>query len=655
MGVAIECPVCESVFQAPSVTGQALVKCPACAHEFAVSQEGEGSSAARARWRSEAQPLAAGVTPAKRRPPKLVTPDPHTGLPEKISKPPQPVPVPAAEPIPTAEPEGPESIKPPGIASIRKRRRQQQRRAMLITVVGSVVFIGLISGLTAVLIQRLNQTPVANVPGSDEAQALADTVPGMGDPDPGNAVAKAAADAPPAVPQPILLRDLPPREVEFLTENQLDETWAIAQPRLIQLEVEGPLGNQSAVGLIVDSRGWVLTSLSAVTGASRIRASAAHRLIDEVGQSDPLTDEIRGVIAIDRQRDLVLLSINRRFVVTLGGLQVMPLVELVTGHSLIQSAPPRAEEPYGAVEVEVRQRCQMDELGPAAKRKASTLGIDESCPWFLIDCPTTVLPGTPLFDENGRLAAIHSMVADGRPHALPLDTLESLLENAQDDAQRLATLTSGSDTGNAPATAVMPAHPMRDVSVELNQRGAACQAFGWLPQTPDEYQQLQAFADCMTQLLIYIAQHEDDAAVLETVEQLQAQVGRWRDALAETMGQPALDRVPRLEAINELAVAQLERAQSSDRERFVVFSGRVMLAGIMSPDPEGMFLAVGHDRAYLRVPFEAEGQVMLPDSKWLFFIQRPETRKVARYQSQSKPKEFSADQVQLLFAIGPLQ
>ena len=100
-----------------------------------------------------------------------------------------------------------------------------------------------------------------------------------------------------------------------------------------------------------------------------------------------------------------------------------------------------------------------------------------------------------------------------------------------------------------------------------------------------------------------------------------------------------------------------EKAPNLRDERYSAFFGQVYIAGIVSPDPDSMFLTVGNHKAYSRVPFvppsNKDGRkTMLPGSEWLFFVKRPAQRESSNHRNQGT--SFQAEVGQLMFAVGPL-
>ena len=92
--------------------------------------------------------------------------------------------------------------------------------------------------------------------------------------------------------------------------------------------------------MIVDSRGWVLTSYHAIKDAWQVEVTASAKSLEALEKSKPLQDLARGVIAVDPVNDLAIIEVNRRFVVSLANVKIYDDDRIVSGEFLFQSEPP---------------------------------------------------------------------------------------------------------------------------------------------------------------------------------------------------------------------------------------------------------------------------------------------------------------------------
>ncbi|MEL7498959.1 MAG: S1C family serine protease [Planctomycetota bacterium] len=584
--------------------------------------------------------------------------------------------IPVAKPI--QENEGPIETadlptKSASLVSVRQRYQRKNRNRTYQTLAFAGVFAVLIAGLTTWFVIRLNNIEVFGANQTAEVPSLLaiDDNGSYDAVDPGDAMLDDATPRssnnssstqnvrrkpkPKPIPR-IEFAKLPELRLELLNQENLESAWAVAQPRLVALKVHRLRTTSDVVGLIVDSRGWVLTSYSGIAGATRIEITECAKLIDDTYDGDQLRDEVRGIIATDQAQDLALVSINRRFVKSLGTLNYGQKSDVVTGQYLVHSAPPTPNNPYGRIELEVTKRLSTAELPQAALQLTSAREIDfDNNVWIQTKDHPGIQPGSVLMTANSEMVGFNVFSSEGRAYFMLTDQVADWSASATDNPQPLTILATEEQKvamQEQQQLAVIASDPIRAASSAVDQYGDACAGFGWVATDDQQFEQMQKFAANMSTILMFTLQYKNSDDESETVAKLKKQADKWRKSISEAIGNPDNKQMARIESMIKLSAEKLKQQQLSGDDQYIPFFGKVYVAGIVSPDPNSMFLSVGRDEAYVRAPYQDTGRVLLPDSEWLFFIKRDNDRQTTnhRYSGMS----FSAESAQLMFSIGPL-
>lgn len=653
MDVYIECPVCEERFYAPDGPSTTRIVCPSCSRKFELTSIVKIQSPPE---KAELRPASPALSSRLARQATFEKPGAASSQsPDELSE------LPALESsddnaIPFSKP------KLPGTTEIRNRYQRRNKRKLIVTLVTGGILAAVIGVLSGLLVMQLQKQSLAkNDPDNSEAKTGdpgADTPssnqPPERDAENGESTRanrnnrrSAPANNDAAISktdQPIRLTELPPQELEFLSRKNIEQCWEIVQPHLVSLRVTDSRGTHNATGTIVDSRGWILTSYSAVVGASQIEVTSSAKSIDELPDENLLSDLVRGVVAADPDHDLVLLSINRRFVISFADIEVAASNKIVEGEYLVQCAPPSKDNPYARTEAKILIRDNLAALDPEGQSlaRAKNLGSPDLT-WLVATNDTSPLPGTPLVRPDGTVAAINVFAGKGSGYFLPVDNVNTLLATASDEIESLAVL-GGSTLDEGPVVSIGMTHPMRDVSERLNQLGDSCRQFGWIAQTDAQYTDLQNFAEQVTLALTYVMENADSGE--EEVEQIATLVKQYENTLTKRMAAMNSDDLLNLRKMNKFAKEELKKPS-----RYVPFYGKVYLGGIDLVDK--LILRFDVDQTFVNIPFEpSDDDPMLPDSQWLFFIKTPAAVRTVNFSvagEQSIPT-FSAD---LQFAIGP--
>jgi len=357
--------------------------------------------------------------------------------------------------------------------------------------------------------------------------------------------------------------DLPPQDLVFFDEDKVDKCWDLVHPHLVKLTVFDAEGDHQALGTIVDSRGWILTSYSAVKGASKIEVDSGYKTVDQSYKPAKLSDSVRGVIASDPQQDLAVLSVNRRFVVSFANITITENDFVVESEFVLQCAPPTPEKFYGCYESKVAISGKFDQLGKASQYEATKRKLTSpELPWIVCPDKQNSLPGSPLVRIDGTLEAIQVFSLDGNAHYAPVHRLKTLLSDAADEPQPMSVLQESSA-----AAGVEAEHPIREVSVQLNLLVDICDQFNWIATDKTKYMHLQEFSQQYATAIKYVQSHQVSDPELSS--ELQAQIEQIKTTIS---GKIQNADEASTKSMNELAASEFENPQPA---RIVPFFGLV--------------------------------------------------------------------------------
>ena len=182
--------------------------------------------------------------------------------------------------------------------------------------------------------------------------------------------------AEPPKPAPVIsvpVETVPPPEYRFLSAANAADQAALTRPYLVLLEVESPAGITFATGTIVDSRGYIATSLRAVAGATSIKVSPALKTSQiKRNVAPPLSDNVRSILTISRSQQFVLLEINRRLVLNANDIKIPTADRVVSRLPLLRVIAPQSPLDYVVSEMRVESRRRSKDLTAKEKQLLNT-------------------------------------------------------------------------------------------------------------------------------------------------------------------------------------------------------------------------------------------------------------------------------------------
>jgi len=552
MKLQLECPVCEQRFTVGSESAGKKVKCPGCSRSFNL-------------------------------PPKKKANKPAPIQPAASAPPPKPLPM--AQPLAPASADdqpainqGPSQVrtgKPSALASAKAKRKRKKRQMIrsIAVILGLATIVGILSGILVMRLQKQAKqgnaaaepmTKNADQAGSDSKSDISAEV--------------TQTDSSPALPQikqekpkpekKIIHEELAPQEFFYHDSKKVEKCWELVRQHLVNLTVYDSFGTHKAIGTIVDSRGWIVTSYSAIKGASKIEVTPGYKTIDQFYLPPSLTDSVRGVVILDPAQDLAVLSINRRFIESFANITVTEKDFVVDGEFLMQCGSPTPNNVYACYESKIAISGKFADLPETSKAVAKSKQLTSAeLPWIVCQDLQKALPGAPLVRINGTLEAIHVFTIDDQAHYVPVHLLKPLLKKASEETQPLSVLGGSSDEeSDSSKIAVSVDHPIRKSSVQLNRLTSLCEQFNWIAKNKSEYDQLQDFSQHFVTALKYVKENQKSEP--ELTEELQRQLKEIKKSISAGINKADLDSV---KTMNEFAAADLNKTN-----QIIPFYGRVI-------------------------------------------------------------------------------
>jgi hypothetical protein len=240
-------------------------------------------------------------------------------------------------------------------------------------------------------------------------------------------------DKPPKTPSYRIIRKA---DVQKFWENQF---W-----HFVRLRVDTGESSHYVSGTIVDSRGWVATSLSAVANAKEIEIQSADSNLKEFnGVRLQPTDLVRGVIKTDPESDLVLLSINREFVLSPSGVTFGKSDSLVSSQNVIQCACPGSDNWAWPREAQLEGLKSYEDMDFDFQTQIEERKLDQKQRFIVHSGYTDTAHGAALFAPSGELLGINTGISDESSMmiAAPVEKLMEMISASEDRPMSLSSLT----------------------------------------------------------------------------------------------------------------------------------------------------------------------------------------------------------------------
>jgi len=689
MQLRLECPICESQFEIENENATATSTCPECDREFETKMAivSEDTKSRREKLILPEEVIANLQTPnADRQVPRSENTQAESELP--------------------IEQENPDSLVETASSDLIKKPKRTftQKPGRLVPFAVMLILAMIAVGLLIYMPYVLKGTDVVTTPQPTMDGSLSDSKTGS----PGangdvtaakqttrtsvaasdldgsgniSGVGLGAGTAPKLDPPKIKRkpRPAPAGKRDFFTQTQFDSIWRENQARIVRLEITNSLGKHWALGTIIDSRGWIVTSFRAVAGASSIKVIQTTRSFEQFAASEPLRDLCKGVILSDPIHDLAVLSINRRFVIEISDLKVADDDQVLGTDQLVQFGILEEDMPLTIRETKVVGRAKFTQLGAGEQEYFDKIHLNaDDLRWIQHMNTDGAVPGAPLFSIDGELIGINTQNPAGNTsYAVHAEHLDRLIAKIAFD-----TKTNG---GKNPLSldvlsedlervgledrdrklVVDESSPIRETSVSFNRAARTCANFSWIPKNKQEYIAIQEFARQLIELNTYaVSLAVDDQSPsyhqeLQDREKLQSQINEWQDEMLKALSSSPPRTQNSMIKFNESAIDVIQSTNPvSDDNSYQVAYVKVSLTAMDSPkSADGVdtitLEILGTDK-FLNVPFDNRFPSMLPETNWLTIFEISENAHLQFKRPKSNEIQ-EAKRAEMLMIQGPLK
>ena len=325
----------------------------------------------------------------------------------------------------------------------------------------------------------------------------------------------------------------------IVPKKTLDNCWLAAKPYLVELHAETATGPKFSTGIIVDSRGWVLTSFRAAEGATTIHVRKARQSASD--NSLQTQDQVRGIVASMPKLDLALLSINRQLVNTFEELPFATVDSLVPSQHVTMCIPPTAAFPFRAVETRIEKRTKSSDLDSNLANLVSRMELDPNVRWIIHKNESPLCVGAPLMDDEGQVVGFNlgPIAGTNESFALPATDLAEILSSSNEQVKPLQSFNSivtNDNNTSAPTHSLQVVDPnstFRELSEKLNRIGSDCDLFNWTPTSQKQDDLLRQFV----QVHVAVFDRLDAAdSTNNDAQTLSEQLKSWQEKLAIGLG-----------------------------------------------------------------------------------------------------------------------
>ena len=465
--------------------------------------------------------------------------------------------------------------------------------------------------------------------------------------------------------------------LRYFRESEITTCWNQVRQSIVELEVtrDGDVWYVPAV--ILDSKGWITTSYSAIVGASSVVARLAPTSPDESASRRDLSAAITRFVAADPEMDLVMLEVDRRLIEMIQPIQILPRTP-VGGTYLMGIGPTFEGWKRWGLETQIAN--WTDSSAKEFEGK-----------FFQIDRPaSSAHPGMPLFDIQGKLAGISTAIfADGRHRAVDATVISrwvSELKSRHTGSNTTQALTSMDQslavvqykppTFSSPPKNPEPSQPdatsepeiptstvneiapndvkkasLARVQREVQQNSRVCKKFNYVPTNTEELDAMLEFANSLDQVRAVLEIPEDEEGSLNR--------GEWRnlDRINEDLMDDVMTSVAE---INRFVMADsnkiaIQKNAEDPNSAIVVLFVDTIINSMTSPkiddQPTTVFAVLGQETGVIAIVDPAR-HVFRDGTRWILVgeIQGPDTRKVMTRENGI----VACSQFKLLLPIGPL-
>ncbi len=372
-----------------------------------------------------------------------------------------------------------------------------------------------------------------------------------------------------------------PKPEEFpqtYTMAHFSALWDKLNSYVVRLDITTPTGTRQASGLIIDSRGWVATSASAIENAMEVKVILASRSFDKGTPWREHSDLSRGVIARDRVRDLAIISINRDLVLNFTEVEFDTDFTIVTGQRLIVARTPPSGRRLWLYESRVDHRTRIGNLMDDLEFNvdaASGRNVDPDERWIVNSHRTEdTFCGAPILNDKGQVVALNTSFALNTPndnsYLVPIIHLIELKKRVgdtvtafgisnpaifgRDAAEEMAKSAANAASPGKVADGGVAVSRFAEIN-DLRESFQVCQAFEFVGRDVEEIDQVGQFVE---RLKIAIDYSVDASISWEDRENLTEEIDQLLELTKSVISRFGGELTRRIKDMNEMMLLDFD-------------------------------------------------------------------------------------------------
>jgi S1-C subfamily serine protease len=535
-------------------------------------------------------------------------------------------------------PADPRGEKKRGVMQYSDYRRRIRRMRILFTIFALLLSVG-VGAAVFFLVRNNAAANLDNENSSDvvsKQSANTDVVQSSTPPTP---TEEAATDTEPAAPQETLAT-YGAAKFLFFTSREANILWTKIYPSVFELRISRQGEVVRATGTLVDSRGWIVTSYSAIKNAEQVLCRLAPNQIEYNVNLMGVTDTCKSILAYDEATDLAIVQINRKLVDVISPLKIAEKPPVAGVHLLI-ATPPEMTKVAWLSEGKLAQESYGGELSESVLKTIGDQGLATDRGWMVLDAAIDLLPGGTVFSEEGE---IHGVVTKGtqgkqaiissgaeirqlmtqvgksepRPIGQRIGGLASDLETPDADPDALELAEAG--LPKIPNVEQLPATSSRhELSRDLNLAGRRCMVFDWIPK---DQTQLGQVVDLLQKLQLAKDTLRLESGEMRLAEEiaLTQQVNHWRTECKPLIDSPGLTIINQIHALAGVGVSG--KLPNAPCLAYVDVVHAATLGQTAS------FVRIVEGEQAFSIPIDPERFVLGRGTRWLILLEEIQNTKV---------------------------
>ncbi|MEQ1906660.1 MAG: serine protease, partial [Pirellulaceae bacterium] len=421
--------------------------------------------------------------------------------------------------------------------------------------------------------------------------------------------AKKASPVKPREPEVVRSHDL--AKFAYHTPREAEDLWARVFPSILELKISRGGTESSVAGVLVDSRGWVVTSYSGIRDADQILCRVAPSQMTFNFNATAVTDTSKGILAFDADVDLAIIQINRKLVDVITPITIAKQPPVV-GVRTFMAAPPSLSKFAWVSESQIAFESFSNSITENLKTTIEAAGLKPDRSWQVHDTVAPAVPGSPIFTiKNALIGVVTKGSTKSKAIVASGDEISNLIKQVGDEPIIPATV---QDNFLAPPN--MPQLPVASdyytQSRQLNDTALACLPFDWIPTRNAELDLLINFFRTLQATGDVIRLREQRIKLDDEIE-LTKQINFWELESSVLLDDPELTQIKAIHALSGLD--QLTKLPAKPCLAYVEVTHAATLG------QSKHYAKVLETNLYLGFDAEPEKYVMGSGSRWLLVVE----------------------------------